>query len=59
MNTWYNPTVSIFASILAEDIGAPELRNPLNSAVHANRHGKGTFRPLRALIGVLTMVFSK
>ena len=59
MNTWYNITVSNMANHLAEDAGAPELRNPLNSAAHANRCSRIAFRSLRTLIGVLTMAFAK
>lgn len=59
MNTWYSITISNMANHLAEDVGAPELRNPLNSAFHANRHSKSEFHPLRTLIDILSMVFAK
>lgn len=32
MNTWYNGYGMNIASVLAEDTGAPELRNPRHSA---------------------------
>lgn len=35
MNTWYNESAVNIASMLAEDAGAPELRNPRNSAIRA------------------------
>ena len=35
MNTWYNENTINIASMLAEDAGAPELRNPRNSAIRA------------------------
>lgn len=58
MNTWFNVNVSGMASLMAEDAGAPELRNPLNSAMRVNRNNKPAANPLRALKALVAAMFA-
>lgn len=48
MNNWYNDHMSYFSIILCEDVCAPELRNPNNSAIRSTgwlrRFFKGSHR---------------
>ena len=46
------------ASLMAEDTGAPELRNPLNSALRANKEGRSAAHPLRALKAFVVALFA-
>ena len=45
MNTWMNTTAAGMATLLSEDVGAPELRNPRVSAMR--RRGGWLRRVLR------------
>lgn len=58
MNNWYNTTVPNLAYVMAEDTGAPELRNPLNSAIHASRDDKRAIHPLRGLKAMLAAMLA-
>ena len=58
MNNWYNTTVPNMAYLMAEDAGAPELRNPLNSAIRANRSRRPAAHPLRALKALIAALFA-
>ena len=58
MNTWYENTVPNMAYVMAEDTGAPELRNPLNSAIHAERNNKPAIHPLLGLKALLTAMLA-
>lgn len=58
MNTWYNATAYSMSYLMAEDTGAPELRNPLNSAMHADRTDKPESHPLRALMAHVLAIFA-
>lgn len=49
MNTWMNDMN--MASILAEDVSAPELRNPLLMRMHDRKAGKGVRKWLDRLLG--------
>ena len=58
MNTWINMSASNMAYLMAEDTGAPELRNPLNSALRANKEGRSAAHPLRALKAFVVALFA-
>lgn len=58
MYTWYKITVPNMAYVMAEDTGAPELRNPLNSAIRVYQNSKHAIRPLRGLKTLLTAMFN-
>ena len=58
MYTWYKITVPNMAYVMAEDTGAPELRNPLNTAIHADRNSKHAIRQLRGLKAILAATFA-
>ncbi len=58
MNTWINMSACNMASLMAEDTGAPELRNPLNSALRANKEGRSAAHPLRALKAFVVALFA-
>ena len=44
MNNWYNDHMSLFSSMLCEDVCAPELRNPNNSAIRSAGWFKRIFK---------------
>lgn len=58
MNTWFNMNVAGIAYLMAEDTGAPELRNPMNSAVCADRGERSAAHPLRALKAFVVALFA-
>lgn len=53
MNLYMDHSACGMAHMMAEDAGAPELRNPLNSGVRARRAGRRAIRPLRALVRLI------
>ena len=58
MNTWTNLNTSGMAYLLAEDAGAPELRNPMNSGMHVShksRHRGNLLRILKSLIAMVVL----
>mgnify|MGYP007102004767 CR=1 FL=1 len=58
MYTWFNINAYSFSSVLAEDAGAPELRNPLNSGMRTTVRAPRVERVWRALKNALVMVFA-
>ena len=56
MNTWFSVNTCNMAYLLAEDTGAPELRNPLNSGIRATRAGRCAVRLPHALRSLIAMV---
>ena len=47
MNNWNNDTMSHFSVMLCEDVCAPELRNPNNSAIRSAGWLKRLFKGVR------------
>ena len=58
MYTWFNGNSAHLATLVAEDTGAPELRNPLNSAIRAQKNAKSAAHPLRALRALVASLFA-
>lgn len=58
MNTWFGANACGMAYLMAEDTGAPELRNPMNSALRADREARGAAHPLRALKAFVLALFA-
>ena len=59
MNTWTNLNTSGMAYLLAEDVGAPELRNPMNSGMRVSHKSRYTGNMLRILKSLITMALVK
>ena len=59
MNMRYDYNASGMAWLLAEDTGAMELRNPLNSGVRAARRSSRAVHLVRALKAIVTMAFGR
>lgn len=53
----YN-NITNMASCLAEDVNAPELRNPTNSAIRAEKQDKSANRSMSKLMSLLLTVFA-